>query len=178
MSDRFAAALAAHGGAVSGRVAQPRWGTVQSVNPATMSAKVLIQPEGVLTGWLPVVSPAVGGAYIIAPLTQGQQVFMAPDAGDADSYVILGVGFNNLAQAPQVPAAVAGAATQVKPGEIALVDAAGGVLRVAGGNVFVKGNLVVDGNVSDRHGSLDRLRGNYNAHKHGSSPTTDHVDPE
>ncbi len=49
--------------------------------------------------------------------------------------------------------------------------------------VRVKGDLHVNGDVYDRHGSLDRLRGNYNAHVHsdpqgGSVSTTTAPDPE
>ena len=33
---------------------QPRFGIVTSVNPAAATARVTLQPEGVLSGWLPV----------------------------------------------------------------------------------------------------------------------------
>jgi phage gp45-like len=39
------------------------------------------------------------------------------------------------------------------------------------GNVEITGDLTVSGNVSDAHGSLDRLRGHYNAHGHPPSST-------
>lgn len=176
--DRFVAGLMQHAGDLDGQRAQPRWGTVQSVDPATGTARVLIQPEGVLSGWLPVLSPVVGGAQIIAPLTQGEQVFMVPDTGDANSYVIMGMSFSGLARPSQLPAEVGGGNTAVRPGEVALVAAGGAMIRLSGTTIFMRGNLIVDGDVSDKHGSLDRLRGNYNAHRHSGGTTTDHVDPE
>jgi len=39
------------------------------------------------------------------------------------------------------------------------------------GTVQVKGDLHVDGDVYDRHGSLDRLRQHYDAHTHGGGAT-------
>lgn len=47
-------------------------------------------------------------------------------------------------------------------------------------NVVVNGNLTASGDVSDAHGTLDRLRGHYNEHEHtnnGASPPTA-IDPE
>jgi hypothetical protein len=53
------------------------------------------------------------------------------------------------------------------------------------GKVYVNGDLHVNGDVYDRHGSLDRLRGNYDAHAHGNvtngggvTATTNAPDPE
>jgi phage baseplate assembly protein gpV len=182
--ERMMAALGARAAALDGMTAQPRWGVVTSVNPAAMRVRVMIQPEDVESGWLPVMAMASGSVTVWAPPTQGQQVFMVPDCGSADDYVVLGLGFSGTAQPPQVPNAVGGGNSVVQPGEFCAV-AGSTVLRVSTGGVFVKGNLVVDGDVSDAHGSLDRLRGNYDSHKHpgvtaGSSltATTDHVDAE
>ena len=35
----------------------PRFGTVSSVDPGTATARVTLQPEGVLSGWLPLLTP-------------------------------------------------------------------------------------------------------------------------
>ena len=182
--ERMMAALGMRAAALDGMTAQPRWGVVTSVNPATMHVRVLIQPENVESGWLPMAALATGSVTVWAPPTLGQQVFMVPDCGSADDYVVLGMGFSDTTRPPQVPNAVGGAASVVQPGEFCVV-AGGTVLRVSDGGVFVKGSIVCDGDVSDKHGSLDRLRGNYDAHKHtgvtpggGVSGTTDHVDAE
>lgn len=42
--------------------------------------------------------------------------------------------------------------------------------------VECSGDLHCAGNVSDSHGTLASLRGHYNAHHHGGSPTTDQPD--
>lgn len=59
-----------------------------------------------------------------------------------------------------------------------LIGAAGSVVRLCGdgsvflqGTVRVDGNLIVNGDVSDQHGSLDRLRKIYNQHVHGGVQT-------
>ena len=49
-----------HAGAMDQGGSQPRFGTVTSVDPTTATARVKLQPEGVLSGWLPVLSPWVG----------------------------------------------------------------------------------------------------------------------
>jgi phage baseplate assembly protein gpV len=182
--ERMMAALGMRAAAMDGMTAQPRWGTVSSVNPAAMQVRVMIQPEGVESGWLPMVALATGSVTVWAPPTLGQQVFMVPDCGSVDDYVVVGLGFSGTARPPKTATAVGGGASVVQPGEFCAVSG-GTVLRVSAGGVFIKGNLVVDGDVSDKHGSLDRLRGNYDAHKHtgvtpggGTSGTTDHVDAE
>lgn len=55
------------------RAARTRVGTVSNYDPATYSAKVRIQPEGVETGWLPIATPWVGNAW---------GLFAAPQIGD------------------------------------------------------------------------------------------------
>ncbi len=67
-----------------------------------------------------------------------------------------------------MPAAINGSASNAQPGEIALVSAAGAVVRLAAdgsiymqGNVNIQGNLVVSGDISDKnavHSTLDVLR--------------------
>ena len=43
-------------------IGQNRFGIVQSVDPVRHLAKVMLQPDAVLTGWLPIVSRA-GSTY-------------------------------------------------------------------------------------------------------------------
>lgn len=55
----------------------------------------------------------------------------------------------------------------------AIINAPGGV--TINGNVQINGGLTATGDVADGHGSLDRLRGHYDAHQHtnnGASPPT------
>ncbi|OYV32828.1 MAG: hypothetical protein B7Z80_25790 [Rhodospirillales bacterium 20-64-7] len=55
----------------------------------------------------------------------------------------------------------------VNASDVVTVNAANGV--IINGNVQVNGNLTTSGTLSDSHGSLDRLRGHYDAHTHFSS---------
>ena len=65
--DQLLNALKAQSAAQDATAGQPRFGVVSSVDPATGTARVQLQPEGVLTGWLPVLSPWVGAGWGIEP---------------------------------------------------------------------------------------------------------------
>jgi phage baseplate assembly protein gpV len=168
--------LAAQG--IAARTAAPRYGVVQSVDPANHAAKVTVQPEGVLTGWLPVLTHSMGNGWGVVSLPQpGTQVMLTPQEGDGEEWAVSGRLFDTAALPPSVPAAINGSASNAQPGEIALVSAAGAVVRLTAdgsiylqGNVNIAGNLVVSGDISDRnavHSTLDVLRRDYNTHVHG-----------
>lgn len=190
--------------AVAQQQGQNRWGLVQSVKTtdAGYTVKVLIQPEDVLSGWLPVLSPMVGPEWgLVSPPEPGMQAFFASDTGDGHHGVVLGMTYSTQ-NMPPVPKSdfdqQKGVAVQ--SGEIALVSKKGAVIRLCSdgsihieGNIRINGTLTVDktitsrngdiiaskGNVSDTHGSLDRLRGNYDRHYHGTSgPPPTPQDPE
>lgn len=160
-------------------LAQPRFATVTSVDPNTHSVRVTIQPEATLSGWIPDASAvsAGGGFGIVAPLGMGDQVLVVHPHGDTDHPVVVGRLFSSIDMPPV--SSVTG--KPVQPGEFGVFLPDGTFLHATGGAWNIKGNLVVDGDVtsttgdvSDRHGSLDRLRGNYDGHdhRHGVGPTT------
>lgn len=151
-------ALKAQAAALDAERGQPRFGVVASVDPARHAARVLLQPEGVLSGWLPVLSPWVGSGWgLVAQLVPGQQVLVLPQDGEGEHGVIAGAAWSDASPAPAPPV-----------GELWLVHQSGSFLKLANdGTLRVRGDLHVDGDVFDRHGSLDRLRGNYDAHVHG-----------
>jgi hypothetical protein len=62
--------------AIVGQQAQPRFAVVAGTDETTHSVRVLVQPEGVLSGWIPDASAvmATGGFGIVAPLRVGDQV--------------------------------------------------------------------------------------------------------
>jgi Type VI secretion system/phage-baseplate injector OB domain len=131
VTDRFLHAFRRHAGAMDTGSGRPRWGIVQSVDPARPAVRVLIQPEGVLTGWLPVVLPwAANGWGLIAVPQPGMTAFVMSDLGSADEGVVVGFAHNDGNPVPVPPAAIGGAAAQVQPGEIALVHASGSVVRL------------------------------------------------
>jgi uncharacterized protein involved in type VI secretion and phage assembly len=137
--------------------AQPRMGIVTSSNPQTGTAKVLIQPEGVLTGWLPVLTQWVGSGWgISCPPSPGDQVLIIPQEGDAQHGLIVGRLFSNSVRPPQAEA-----------GEITITHQSGCSIRlVNSGIIMIEGDLHVSGDVYDTHGSLSKLRNDYNAHMH------------
>ena len=156
--DRFLNALKAQAAALDRSVGQPRFGLVTSVDPARYAAKVALQPEGVLTGWLPVLSAWTGAGWGMVCLpAPGTQVLVVPQEGDAEHGVIVGAAYSDSARPP------AGAI-----GELWLVHHSGTALWLSNdGTVRIKGDLHVAGDVYDSVGALSRLRNYYNVHSHG-----------
>lgn len=157
--DAFLNALKAQAGALDQVAGQARFGVVTSVNTEKATARVLLQPEAVLSGWLPVLSPWVGAGWGMAcPPSPGEQVLVLAQEGDAEHGVIVGRAFSDATPAPRAEA-----------GELWLVHKSGSFVKLANdGTVRVQGDLHVAGDVHDRHGSLAQLRGHYNSHRHGS----------
>jgi phage gp45-like len=160
--ERLLNMLKAHASALDHSLAQPRFGLVTSVDPESGTARVQLQPENVLTRWLPVLSAWVGAGWGLAcPPSPGDQVLVLAQEGDAEHGVIVGRAFSDLQRPPKA-----------ESGEFWLVHKSGSFLKLGNdGTVQVKGDLHVDGDVYDRHGSLDRLRQHYDAHTHGAGST-------
>ncbi len=178
-------AAKARAGAQIAAQGQPRWGIVDTVKPDGSEAKVMLQPEDVLTGWLPIVSPWIGPSWgLHCPLVAGNMVVVVADTGQAEHGMILGAAWNLEDPPPQAPAAIGGKASPAVAGEMLAVGKAGNVFRLcADGTLYMRGDLHVEGDVYDRHGSLDRLRGHYDQHTHpdpqsGETGTTSAPDAE
>lgn len=150
--------LKAQAASLDRSIGQPRFGVVASVDPARYAARVSLQPEGVLTGWLPVLSCWAGAGWGAVCLpAPGDQVLVVPQEGDAEHGVIVGSSYSDGVRAPAAPA-----------GELWLVHRSGSSLRLGNdGTIRIAGDLHVDGDVHDRQGSLARLRGHYDVHVHG-----------
>ena len=72
-------------------------GTVTSYDPATHTAKVQLQPEGTLTGWMPILSLAVGAGFGIQVAPHiGQACLVHPHDQNIEAGVILGFFFNDV----------------------------------------------------------------------------------
>lgn len=136
---------------------QPRFGTVTSFNPANHTARVKLQPEGIVSGWLPVLAPWTGAGWgIVCPLAAGDQVFVLPQEGAAEHGVIVGRAYSNGSPPPQSTA-----------GELWIVHASGACLKLReDGTVSISGDLHVTGDIYDRHGPMSRLRTAFNMHTH------------
>lgn len=123
--DRFLNALKAHAGAMDQAQGRPRFGIVSSVDPNSYTARVMLQPENVLTGWLPVLSPWSGAGWgMVCPPSPGDQVLVLPQDGDAEHGVIVGRSFSATAQPPTGPNGPA------PSGELWLQHASGSVVRL------------------------------------------------
>ena len=129
------------------------------------TARVIIQPEGVLSGWLPVLSQWVGNGWGIAcPPSPGDQVLLVPQDGDIEQGVIVGRVFSVNQMPPVAPG-----------GEFWLVHKTGSSLKLCNdGTIQIQGDLHVAGDVYDQHGALSSLRTHYNSHTHmvGSQMTS------
>ena len=199
--DNFVNALKRHAAGMDQSRGVARWGTVQSVNPVGPRVKMLMHPDEVLTGWMPVGQPsATAGTSFGTVPSPGDQGFVIPDMGEANHGVVVCFAHSDASPQPDAPNAngtngtasaaaaprVAGEVVIVAFGSVVRVAASGAIyLKPGNGTVQIDGNLVCNGDVSDRHGSLDRLRQNYDSHKHGNVQTgggftglTDRVDPE
>ena len=141
----------------------PRFGLVTSVDPASATARVTLQPEGVLSGWLPIVTPWVGSGWgLVCPPAPGSQVLVLPQEGDAEHGLIVGSTWSTQSSAPAAPV-----------GEFWLVHQSGSFFKLQNdGTIQIQGDLHVAGDVYDRHGPLSTLRSHYNAHVHPPQTAT------
>lgn len=150
-------ALKSYSETQDGLVAQPRFAKVTSVDPKMGTVRVQLQPEGVLTGWLPVSSAWVGNGWgLSCPPNLGDQVLVVPQEGDAENGIVIGRVWSQDVVVPETPV-----------GELWLTHKSGSSIKLTNdGTVTVKGDLHVAGNIFDQHGSVDQLRVHYNQHRH------------
>lgn len=165
--DRFWNVVKAQAGGLDGSAGVARFGLVSSFDPAAYAARVLVQPENILSGWLPIVSAWVGAGWgIAAPLTPGDQVLVLAQEGDAEHGVILGCVWSAVDKPMATPS-----------GELWIQHQSGSFLKLLNDGtialhapvVNVKGNLVVSGDISDlngAHGVLAALRNAHDTHTH------------
>jgi hypothetical protein len=155
--DRLLNALKGQGANQDQAAGAPRFGLITSVDPSTATARVTLQPESVLTGWLPLLTPWVGNGWgLVCPPSPGDQVLVIPQEGDAEHGLILAGTWSAQTTPPPAPS-----------GEFWLVHQSGSFLKLQNdGTIQIKGDLHVAGDVYDSHGPLSGLRGHYNAHAH------------
>lgn len=122
---------------------QPRHALVTSVDAVSHSVKVTIQPEGIESGWIPDAAIAAAGLRIACPAEIGTQVLVVPVEGDAEHPVVIARLFDVSITPPVAPAT----GLPVQPGEIAIFLDDGTYLHMAGGGIFMRGKIVIDGTV-------------------------------
>jgi len=136
---------------------QARIGIVSATDVLTGTTRVLIQPDGVLTGWLPVLSPWVGPGWgISCPPLPGDQVLIVPQEGNVGCGVVVGGLYSNMVRPPNA-----------NPGEMVIRHASGRSLSfLNSGKIVIDGDLHVTGDVYDSVNSLRSLREHFNRHTH------------
>lgn len=150
-------AMRYHAAALDATRPQPRFGTVQSVDPTHHLAKVLVQPDSVLSGWLPILAMGAGSGWgVVCPPAIGAQVLLVPLDGDHENLAVL-PGAWSIASMPPAPAILpGGGAAPVRPGELAFVSSSGTYIRlnqdgsltiVSNSNVTIQsaGDVTLDG---------------------------------
>ena len=90
-------------GASALQQAQPQHAVVSAVDPVSHAVKVILQPSGVETGWLPDPGLAAGDLRIASPTQEGTHVLVAPVGGDAENPVIVGRIFDVTTTPPISP---------------------------------------------------------------------------
>lgn len=99
---------------------------VTSYDPATYSAKVRLQPEDILTGWMPVGALMVGNGWgIYAPPSPGDLVKVSFEDGDIENGVVECSLYNDVDRPLAVPS-----------GEIWLVSQGGAKIQLLTANAI------------------------------------------
>jgi len=157
MTDRLVNMIKVHAANLDQTIGSTKFAVVSSVNYSTGAAKVVIQPEGVLSGWLPVLSPWTGNGWgMQCPVAPGDQVVVICQEGDIEQGIIVGRSYSLRQVPPPTPA-----------GEFWLVHATGAALKLCNdGTIRISGDLHVQGDIFDAHGSVAQLRNHYNSHSH------------
>jgi phage baseplate assembly protein gpV len=155
--ERFLNIIKAHAESLDSATGQPRFGIVTSVDTNSGCARVTLQPEGVLSGWLPILSPWAGAGWgLVCPPSPGDQVMVLAQEGDAEQGVIVGAAFSTAQLPPAAPV-----------GEFWLLHSSGSSIKLQNdGTIRMNGNLYVNGDVYDSHGPLSALRMHYDGHTH------------
>lgn len=171
--DEFLNHLRGHSAQLDRGIAQTRVGIVTSVDSATYSARITIQPEGTLTGWLPVAASWTGNGWGLACApSPGDQVVVVWQEGNAEQGIIIGRLWSYNVPPPNAPV-----------GELWLMHQSGSNLKLCNDGTILSqadrwvhsGDLHVSGDVYDSHGALSQLRGHYNVHVH--PPSSDPPSP-
>ena len=128
----LAEALRYHAAALDATHPQPRFALVESVDAARHLARVTIQPEAVLSGWLPILGLGAGNGWgLVCPPAIGAQVVIVPLDGDHESWAVLGAAWSTASLPPDPPVLPGGALAAVGPGEAAIVAQSGAYIRLS-----------------------------------------------
>lgn len=195
MSDRFHEGQLAYNARQNRGTALGRMGVIYEVDNANSIAKVNLMPEDipVAAGWLPTVWPFASGSVTFrAGLSAGTQVWLEPQEGSADGYVIVGAVHSDTMPTSQSPTDIDGDPVDLGEDEV-IIKTPKCVIRIDGdGNVLIKstsevrlqaptirskadwqhdGDFTATGQVKDFHSTLDSVRQHSNTHHHSGVQT-------
>lgn len=158
--ERLIAAMRRQADSLDRKSGQTRFGVVSSTDPTHGSVRVVLKPEDILTGWLPVLTSWCGGGWGIVCLpAPGDQVIIQPMEGDIENGVVIGRVFSDVHPPPAAPL-----------GELWLVHSRGQAIKLKNdGTIVIEGDLIVNGAIRDNHGFLDSIRQSFNHHRHVDS---------
>ncbi len=110
-------------------------GIVNGYDPNTYTARVLLQPNNTLSGWLPILSPWVGNGFgLFVPPNIGDVVEVQFQEGSYAVGMICSRRFNNDARPLPVPS-----------GEAWLVHESGSFIKLTNdGKISINGNTEID----------------------------------
>jgi phage baseplate assembly protein V len=168
--ERVTNALKAEAGGRDFGLGAVRIGVVTNADPERYVVRVLIQPEGVLSGWLPVASLWLGAGWGLAALpVPGTQVVVLAQEHEGEEGIVVGALYS-LTDPP--PANTAGQfLLQHQSGAKIVLNDDGSIsvnatTLAVSGNVSIAGSLAATGDVADGHGTLASLRADYDEHTH------------
>jgi phage baseplate assembly protein V len=151
--------------AQSHQIAYMRAGTVTSYDPSNYTVKVALQPEGAVTGWIPLVSAWVGNGWgMFSPPSIGDLIEVQFHDGDFDAGVACQRFFNDSSRPLPVPGGEfwlvhkLGALVKLtndgkvtitdKAGSTAILNGDGTATVTASGGLTVNANTQINGNLS------------------------------
>ena len=141
--DNMVRALRLHSAIRAGSDGQARHAIVTAVDPGQHAVKLMIQPEGLVSGWLPDPGLACAGLRIACPCEVGTQVLIVPVEGDAEHPMIVARLFDVVHTAPVSPAT----GQPVQPGEVGIFLQGGTYLHLTSAAIYLQGKLVLDGSI-------------------------------
>jgi phage baseplate assembly protein gpV len=139
--EAIAHVLKLQGAAETSRQGKARHALVVATDPTNHSVKVAIQPENVVSGWIPDPGLACAGLQIACPSEIGTQVLVVPLEGDAEHPVIVCRLFDTTMRPPLSP--VTG--EPVQPGEFGIFLQGGNYLHLTASTIAIRGNVTIDG---------------------------------
>jgi len=138
MSDyaRFANQMRAQAFAANSASSEPRHAKISSYDPDTHAVKVMVQPEDIESGWMPLGAIGVGNGFGVAIGPNiGDQVKVVFANGDFEAGTIVARIFDSTNPAPAVPS-----------GEIWMIQKSGSYLKfLSNGDV----QMLVNGNYTE-----------------------------